>query len=253
MSTRVAILVLLAALAAPVSARAQKLDSEEQKTIYALGLAVARNLKAFDLTPEEVATLEAGITAGLTGQTPAVSLSEYEPKLDPLAKARVAARAQKEHEASEAFIKSAAAESGAKTTASGLVYREIKAGSGEPPTPKDKVKVRYTAKLRDGKVVDSSDEPGHDTEFAIGRMVPCWMEGLSLMRPGGKAELTCPSELAYGDGGIPPGKGDRVPGGAALRLEVELLAVEKGAAAPAPEAKPADKPAGKPAARPKTN
>ena len=252
MTTRVAILVMLAALAVPLTARAQKLDSEEQKTVYALGLAVARNLRAFDLSPDEIATLEAGITAGLSGQKPAVDLSEYEPKLDALAKARVATRAQKEHEASAAFLKSAAAESGAKTTASGLVYRELKAGSGEPPTAKDKVKVRYTAKLRDGKVVDSSDEPGHENEFAIGRMVPCWMEGLSLMRPGGKAELTCPSELAYGDGGIPPGKGDRVPGGAALRLEVELLAVEKNAAAPAPEAKPGEAPKKAPA-KPKPN
>jgi len=252
MFPRLTVLAILVTLAAGGAARAQKLDTEEQKTIYALGLAVARNLKAFDLTPDEVATLEAGISAGLGGQKPAVDLAEYESKLDPLAKARIAARAQKEHEASAVYLKSAGAESGAKTTPSGLVYRELKAGSGDPPTTKDKVKVRYTAKLRDGTIVDSSDEPGHDTEFAIGRMVPCWMEGLSLMKPGGKAELTCPSELAYGDAGIPPGKGDRVPGGAALRLEVELLAVEKGAAAAAPEAKPTDAPKKTPA-KPKPN
>jgi FKBP-type peptidyl-prolyl cis-trans isomerase FkpA len=238
MLPRLTTLVLLVALVAPGLARAQKLDTEEQKTIYALGLAVARNLQAFNLTPEEVATLEAGLTAGLTGQKPAVDLATYEAKLDPLAKSRAAARAKSEREASAAFLKTAAAESGAKTTASGLVYHELKAGSGEHPTAKDKVKVQYTGKLRDGQVFDSSLQRGAPADFPLGRMIPCWIEGISLMKPGGKAEITCPADLAYGDAGVPPGSGDRIPGGAALRFEVELLSVEKGAAL---EPKPAEK------------
>jgi len=245
MLARLAILSLLLAAAAP-AAHAQKLETEDQKTIYALGLAVARNIQAFNLSTEEIAIFEAGLTAGLTGQKPAVDMETYGPKLDALAQSRAGARTKKERDASAAFLESAAAESGAKTTASGLVYRELKAGSGDRPTAKDKVKVRYTGKLRDGKVFDSSDQPGHPTEFALARMIPCWMEGLALMKSGGKAELTCPAELAYGDAGIPPGKGDMIPGGAALRFEVELLAVEKGAAV-AP-AKPAAPPGGKPPA-----
>lgn len=246
MLARLAILSLLFAVAAP-AAHAQKLDTEEQKTIYALGLAVARNLQAFNLTPEEVTILQAGLTAGLTGQKPAVDLEAYGPKLDPLAQSRAGARSKKERDASAAFLESAASESGAKTTASGLVYREVKAGSGDHPTAKDKVKVHYTGKLRDGKVFDSSDQPGHPTEFALARMIPCWMEGLALMRPGGKAELTCPAELAYGDAGIPPGKGDMIPGGAALHFEIELISVAKGAAMESKEPK-STPPAGKPPA-----
>jgi FKBP-type peptidyl-prolyl cis-trans isomerase FkpA len=242
MLARLAILALLVAGSAPAVARAQKLDTEEQKTIYALGLAVARNLQAFNLSPDEVATLEAGLTAGLTGQKPAVDLATYEPKLDPLAKSRSGARAKTERDASAAYLKSAAAESGAKTTPSGLVYRELKAGSGDPPTAKDKVKVNYTGKLRDGQIFDSSVQRGQPADFPLGRMIPCWIEGISLMKPGGKAEFTCPSDLAYGDAGVPPGSGDRIPGGAALRFEVELLSVERGAAL---EPKPADKPPAK--------
>jgi FKBP-type peptidyl-prolyl cis-trans isomerase FkpA len=242
MLPRLAILGLLVAIAAPGLAGAQKLDTEEQKTIYALGLAVARNLQAFNLSPDEVAILEAGLTAGLTGQKPAVDFAAYEPKLDPLAQARAGARAKKEKDASAAFLKSAAAESGATTTASGLVYRELKAGSGESPTPKDKVKVQYTGKLRDGQIFDSSVQRGQPADFPLGRMIPCWIEGIALMKPGGKAEITCPSDLAYGDAGVPPGSGDRIPGGAALRFEVELLSVEKGAAL---EPKAADKPPAK--------
>jgi FKBP-type peptidyl-prolyl cis-trans isomerase FkpA len=230
MLARLAVLALLLAAAAS-PAHAQELETEEQKTIYALGLAVARNLQAFNLTPEEVAILEAGLTAGLTAQKPAVDLAAYEPKLDALALSRAGARAKKERDASAGFVKSAAAQSGAKTTESGLVYRELKAGSGAPPTPKDKVKVNYTGKLRDGTVFDSSVERGQPADFALGRMIPCWVEGLRLMRPGGRAEITCPPELAYGDEGVPAkGAGYRIPPGAALRFEVELLSVEKGAA-----------------------
>jgi FKBP-type peptidyl-prolyl cis-trans isomerase FkpA len=230
MTSRLARLSLVVcALAAPLCARAQKLDTEEQRTIYALGLAVARNLRSFDLSPDEVKVLEAGLTAGLTGQKPEVDLATYEPKLDPLAKARNAVRAKRERDASAAFVKAAGAEKGAKTTASGLVYRELKAGSGDSPTTKDKVRVHYTGKLRDGEVFDSSVERGQPADFPLGRMIPCWVEGMQLMKVGGKALITCPPDLAYGDAGMPPG-GDRIPPGAALQFEVELLGIEKNAA-----------------------
>ena len=224
------LLAFVSALFAAPAARAQKLDTDEQKTIYALGLAVARNLKAFNLSADEVKIMEAGLTAGLTGSKPAVELSAYESKLDPLVQARTGARAKKEREASNGFLKAAAAEKGAKTTSTGLVYRELKAGTGDTPTTKDKVMVNYTGKLRDGSVFDSSVDRGKPAEFPLARMIPCWTEGLQLMKPGGKAEIACPADLAYGDTGVPPGAGDRIPPGAALRFEVELLSVQKNAA-----------------------
>jgi FKBP-type peptidyl-prolyl cis-trans isomerase FkpA len=231
MTPRIALLLLLlCSLLAPQRARAQAPETEEEKTIYALGLAVARNLRSFDLSADEVKILEAGLTAGLTGQKPAVELSAYEPKLDPFAKARNAVRTKRERDASSVFLKTASAESGAKTTSSGLVYREIEAGKGDPPTAKDKVKVHYVGKLPDGKVFDSSRARGQPAEFPLGRMIPCWLEGLQLMRVGAKAEITCPADLAYGDSGMPPGTGDRIPPGAALQFEIELLGIEKNAA-----------------------
>jgi FKBP-type peptidyl-prolyl cis-trans isomerase FkpA/FKBP-type peptidyl-prolyl cis-trans isomerase FklB len=100
------------------------------------------------------------------------------------------------------------------------------------------VKVNYTGKLRTARSSTARQQR------AAGRLParpddPVLDRGISLMKPGGKAEFTCPSDLAYGDAGVPPGSGDRIPGGAALRFEVELLSVEKGAAL---EPKPADKP-----------
>jgi FKBP-type peptidyl-prolyl cis-trans isomerase FkpA len=245
MTPRLALLSLLVcALGAPLVASAQQLDTEDQKTIYALGFAVARNLKSFDLSPEEVKIMEAGLTAGLAGEKPAVDLATYEPKLDPLAQARNGVRTKREHDASAVFLKSAAAEKGAKTTSTGLVYREVQAGTGDKPTPKDKVKVHYTGKLRDGKVFDSSVARGQPADFPLARMIPCWLEGLQLMKQGGKAVITCPADLAYGDGGMPPGTGDRIPPGAALQFEVELLGIEKNGAltekAPEPPKTPLD-------------
>jgi len=239
MTPRLALLSLfVCALALPFELRAQQLDTEDQKTIYALGMAVARNLKSFDLSPDEVKIMEAGLTAGLTGAKPAVDFATYEAKLDPLAQSRNGVRTKREKDASAVFLKSAAAESGAKTLPSGLVYRELKAGSGDSPTAKDKVKVHYTGKLRDGTVFDSSVARGAPADFPLGRMIPCWREGLQLMKQGGKAMIACPSDLAYGDKGMPPGTGDRIPPGAALSFEVELLGIEKNAGGAEAEKQP---------------
>jgi FKBP-type peptidyl-prolyl cis-trans isomerase FkpA len=218
-------------------ALAQSPATEEQKVVYALGLAVAENLKTFDLSPEEVKILTSGLTAGLTNQKPAVDLETYKEKIDGLAQTRLSSRAVKEREASTKFLADAASQKGAQKKASGLVYRETKAGSGDAPTPKDKVQVHYTGKLRDGSVFDSSVERGTPADFPLARMIPCWLEGLQLMKPGAKAVITCPADLAYGDTGVPPGSGERIPPGAALQFDVELMGVEKGAGE-APESAP---------------
>jgi len=86
------------------------------------------------------------------------------------------------------------------------------------------VKVHYHGTLRDGEVFDSSVERCEPTTFPLNRVIPCWTEGVGLMKPGGKARLVCPSETAYGERGSPP----RIPGGAALVFEVELIGIEAG-------------------------
>jgi len=62
---------------------------------------------------------------------------------------------------------------------------------------------------------------GEPAEFPLDRVIPCWTEGVAMMKPGGKAQLICPAEIAYGDRGAPPA----IPGGAALVFDVELLSV----------------------------
>jgi FKBP-type peptidyl-prolyl cis-trans isomerase FkpA len=118
-------------------------------------------------------------------------------------------------------LKAAAAETGAVVTASGLVYRVMKEGKGPSPTAADTVKVHYRGTLTDGKEFDSSIKRGQPAEFPLGRVIKCWTEGVQRMQVGGKAKLTCPSAIAYGERGTPSG----IPPNATLVFEVELLGI----------------------------
>ena len=120
-------------------------------------------------------------------------------------------------------LKAAAAEAGAVTTDTGLVYRSLKDGSGASPTAADAVKVHYRGTLTDGTEFDSSIKRGQPAEFPLGRVIKCWTEGVQRMKVGGKAKLTCPAAIAYGERGTPGGP---IPPNATLIFEVELLAIK---------------------------
>ncbi len=228
---RTLIAALLVALALTPSARAAdvKLDTEDQKTLYALGLALSRNLASFNLTPEELATVEAGMSDGLYAKEKKVDLEKYGQKVQELAQSRAKVSAEKEKEASKPFLDKMAQEKGAKKLDSGVIYIEEKAGTGEPAKPTDKVKVHYTGKLTDGTVFDSSVERGQPATFPLNQVIKCWTEGVSQMKPGGKAKLVCPSDVAYGDRGAPP----KIKPGATLVFDVELLEIVKDTTPPA--------------------
>lgn len=109
------------------------------------------------------------------------------------------------------------------TTATGLVYQELVAGTGEQPTAADKVRVHYVGTFADGREFDSSVSRGQPAEFPLGRVIKCWTEGVQRMKVGGKARLTCPASIAYGE----KGAGGVIPPGATLYFDVELLGVTK--------------------------
>jgi len=119
------------------------------------------------------------------------------------------------------YLEQAAKSKGAVKTASGAIVIMLKNGSGARPTRSNIVKVHYTGKLIDGKVFDSSVERGKPAIFPLGRVIPCWTEGVQKMKVGGKARLVCPSETAYGAEGSPP----VIPPNAVLDFEVELLSI----------------------------
>ncbi|MDI1272937.1 FKBP-type peptidyl-prolyl cis-trans isomerase [Polaromonas sp.] len=123
----------------------------------------------------------------------------------------------------DAAAAAAAKEAGASVTASGLVYRSLKDGSGASPAATDTVKVHYRGSFPDGKEFDSSYKRNEPTEFPLNRVIPCWTEGVQKMKVGGKAKLTCPAAIAYGSRGA----GGVIPPNATLQFEIELLEVRK--------------------------
>ena len=214
-------------------------STEEEKTLYALGLVVGRNLAAFSLSASEVGFVELGLRDAALGKEPQVDLQVYGPQLEALNQSRVGQTAEREKPKAKSFLDKPAKEPGASVSSSGLIYTDIKAGTGDSPKPTDKVKVHYHGTLTDGKVFDSSVQRGQPAEFPLNGVIPCWTEGVQKMKVGGKAKLVCPSKIAYGDTGSPP----VIPGGAALIFEVELLDIVKPpAAAPAKDAQPKKKP-----------
>ncbi len=121
------------------------------------------------------------------------------------------------------FLAKAAKEKGAVKTASGLVYRSLKDGAGEKPSAASTVKVNYKGTFTDGKVFDASETHGGPATFPLNRVIPCWTEGVQMMKVGGKAHLVCPPAIAYGERGAP----GAIPPNSTLVFDIELLAVEK--------------------------
>lgn len=119
------------------------------------------------------------------------------------------------------FIQVAAKEPGAKVTPSGLVYRSLQDGQGPSPVATDKVRVHYRGTFPDGREFDSSYKRNKPIDFPLNAVIPCWTEGVQLMKVGGKAKLTCPAAIAYGARGA----GGVIPPNATLQFEVELVAV----------------------------
>jgi len=229
-SRAVAVVALTGALAggavAP-PARAQsavpELKTDEQKTLYAIGLAVAGSLSSFALSAAELDLVKAGLTDGVLNRQRQVDLQAYGIKIQELQRARAAVVAAAEQKMGQAVVDKAAAEKGATKTASGLVIVPIKPGTGASPKATDRVKVHYHGTLADGAVFDSSVQRGEPATFPLTGVIPCWTEGLQLMKVGGKSRLVCPAALAYGDRGSPP----RIKPGATLTFEVELLEILK--------------------------
>jgi FKBP-type peptidyl-prolyl cis-trans isomerase FkpA len=202
------------AAAAPVPA------TEEEKTLYALGLQVYRSLAQFDLSPAELQLVERALADAAAGK-PALDVNEWAPKLQPFGQARSARVAERQKVASKAYLAKAATEPGAVKTESGLIYTELQPGTGASPQATDTVKVNYRGTLIDGTEFDSSYKRNQPAQFPLSGVIRCWTEGVQKMKVGGKARLVCPSEIAYGDNGRPP----MIPGGATLIFEIELLEI----------------------------
>ncbi len=126
------------------------------------------------------------------------------------------------HAQTDAVAAAAAKEPGAAVKPSGLVFLSQRDGAGPSPGPTDTVKVNYRGTFPDGREFDSSYKRGQPIEFPLNGVIKCWTEGVQLMKVGGKAKLTCPSAIAYGERGA----GGVIPPNSTLVFEVELLGIK---------------------------
>ncbi len=208
-------------LSTPLLAAPQDPANDDQKTLYALGLAISQSLGTFSLSEAELDMVKNGLTDGVLKRAPKADLQTFGPKIQQLQQSRVALVAEGEKKAGAAFLTKAASEKGATKTESGIVITTIKPGTGATPKATDTVKVHYHGTLTDGTVFDSSVKRGEPATFPLNKVIKCWTEGVQQIKVGGKSRLVCPSNLAYGDGGSPP----IIKPGSTLVFEVELLEV----------------------------
>ena len=112
----------------------------------------------------------------------------------------------------------------ATKTASGLEYVTLKEGEGKPAKAGQTVTMHYVGTLEDGTKFDSSRDSGRPftTKIGVGDVIRGWDEGVPGMKIGEQRKLIIPSDLGYGDQGSPP----KIPGGATLIFNVELLGVK---------------------------
>ena len=238
-SAAAAVLAVLALAAAPARAQdpgaagkkpaaekkqpaEKKAGVEDPKTFHSVGLAIAKSLEVFSLSPAELEQVMKGIRDGVTGKAKDLD-PQQQAAVNDLARSRMQKAAEKTKAQNPAFLAQKEKEKGAFKTSSGAIVIPIKEGTGASPAASDTVKVHYTGKLVDGKVFDSSVQRGQPAEFPLDGVIKCWTEGLQKLKVGGKATLVCPPEIAYGEQGRPP----QIPPASVLTFEVELLDIVK--------------------------
>ena len=206
--------------------------TDDDRILYAIGMAVGSQLTQFEFTEAELEFISSGFQDATQSAPEKVDMNLFGPQINAFIEERMLAGQEEElarqaealtaeRANSTAFADRIGAEAGAERSVSGLIVVPMTEGTGEAPDALDTVTVHYHGTLHDGTVFDSSVERGSPATFPLSGVISCWTEGVQKIRVGGKAKLFCPSDLAYGDGGRPG-----IPGGAALLFEVELIAIE---------------------------
>lgn len=207
--------------------KAYTLETDEQKLGYSLGLMLGERLKS-DVSELDIDALSRAVESVYAGTDPLLTPEEVEATMMAFQQKKVQEQqaafetlAEDNLKAGQEYMAENAKKEGVTTTESGLQYEEMTAGEGEAPTATDTVKVHYRGHLINGTDFDSSYSRNEPVSFPLNGVIPGWTEGLQLMKPGGKARLVLPADLAYGPGG----RGEVIGPNATLVFEIELLEV----------------------------
>lgn len=212
---------LLSALTLPAMAQDDKLESDDAKVSYGLGMMIGeRVLKQYGELDYEL--LIEAMKAQHAGEETLLSMEEAQMALQKQQEAAAAEASAEAAEAGKAFLAENGAREGVETTDSGLQYEVVSEGEGPKPSLDDTVSVHYVGTLPDGTEFDSSVARGEPAEFPLKGVIPGWTEGLQLMNVGSKYRFVIPSDLAYGDRGA----GELIGPGQTLVFEVELLEIK---------------------------
>jgi len=209
---------------------AAELKTEPQKLSYAVGMEIGEFLKRLpaqvdvDLFVRGLKDTLEGKPTLLTPEQAVAVKKAFGQKMKAQQQQKAREGAELNRQKGEAFLVANAKKEGIVTTQSGLQHEVLKEGQGEMPTPDDKVTVHYSGKLLDGTEFDSSYKRGQPATFPVKGVIPGWVEGLQLMKVGGKSRFFIPSNLAYGERGTPNG---RIGPNSVLVFDVELLQVAK--------------------------
>ena len=205
---------------------AQNQMSKMDSVSYNLGILIAQNLKQQGLGDVNPAQLAKGVADALACAS--VDLAKCNESVSEYLQAKQAEKAKENAKKFEAniatgkkFLEDNKKRPGVVTTASGLQYEVMKAGTGAKPAATDQVTVHYEGTLLDGSIFDSSVKRGQPATFPLNRVIPGWTEGVQLMQVGSKYKFFIPSELAYGD----QGAGEDIAPHSTLIFEVELLKI----------------------------
>ena len=218
----------------PTAAANTEAASGKNAVSYSLGVSMGDQLRSTGISPDQISSqrLAQGVRDGITGKAKITDADKQ--NISRLMHEALQGSADANHRAAAKFLAENGKKPGVTTTASGLQYQVLTAGSGESPKASDEVTVNYRGTLLDGTEFDSSYRRGEPATFPLARVIPGWTEGLQLMKTGGKYRLFVPPQLAY-DMRPRPG----IPPGSMLIFEVELLSIKPGQAAAIPGAPPA--------------
>lgn len=191
------------------------------KLSYALGLSMAQNFKGSGIQSINADDFADALRDVYEDKEKKMSYDEAKKVVQEFFTELEANAGAMNEELGKKFLEQNAQQEGVKVTESGLQYLVLKDGDGAKPGPNDVVTVHYTGRLIDGTVFDSSVERGEPATFAVGQVIPGWVEGLQLMSEGAAWRLFIPSNLAYGPHGTGP-----IQPNSTLIFDVQLIKVE---------------------------